>query len=389
MVLDIGGGGCSAAFIEVFEDENIHILGKGECIYPHPGFSQGAMYDPELVSKCAHDAIQNATKKEQHPPKELILSTTSKYMYGTQVHMVKTRQEDYAPISLSEMRSILHQSQSKSFQKAKDEISLELGTDDDTKIELLTSTLNRVMVDNYAVTNPVGMPGKSLDIRFYNAFAPASTERMLQNIGKQLGYTILGIIPRAYSVANILPLIEDESLSAICLYIGGQTTEIFVLHDGDIHKQKTIPLGDDHIVKRIQTLRDKDMFTAQTIKEAYIDDVLSSEDKEHIQMAIEPELDTWVSAIELTLWEFGIDPLPKLIMICGGGSKLPDRLDILNRAKLHERLPFIETPNIRKIHAKQLPYFRFKEKTLDMDTSLPLLGSALFAQDLSGNKSLL
>jgi len=67
------------------------------------------------------------------------------------------------------------------------------------------------------------------------------------------------------------------------------------------------------------------------------------------------DCEVWLSGVELALSEFSnLDLLPSRILLCGGGSNLPEIKEVLNSKSWYKNLPFAKKPQIHFIKPTDL-----------------------------------
>ncbi len=67
------------------------------------------------------------------------------------------------------------------------------------------------------------------------------------------------------------------------------------------------------------------------------------------------DCEVWVSGVALTLSELtNLDILPSRILLCGGGSNLPEIKEILESREWTQKLPFPKKPQISFVEPKMI-----------------------------------
>ena len=78
------------------------------------------------------------------------------------------------------------------------------------------------------------------------------------------------------------------------------------------------------------------------------------------------DCDVWLSGVALTLSEFSnVEVFPSRILLCGGGSKLPEIREALESSEWVKSLPFAKKPQISLINTKYISSLVDETKRLD------------------------
>ena len=68
---------------------------------------------------------------------------------------------------------------------------------------------------------------------------------------------------------------------------------------------------------------------------------------EKISQALKNDCEVWLAGVQLALEEFSnVDLLPSKILLCGGGSLLPDIKEYLEKKSWTKNLPFAKPPQV-------------------------------------------
>ena len=86
------------------------------------------------------------------------------------------------------------------------------------------------------------------------------------------------------------------------------------------------------------------------------------------------DCEVWLSGVALTLSEFeNVDILPSKILLCGGGSQLPEIKEVLESREWTQQLPFARKPQITFMQPKMITNMTDETKKLkDMQDVTPL-----------------
>jgi cell division protein FtsA len=140
---------------------------------------------------------------------------------------------------------------------------------------------------------------------------------------------------------------ESTDFSAIFIDIGGGTTDIAVVRNGGVEGTRMFAIGGRVFTKRIATELDKTFTEAEAKKIEYSAGKLSQKDTDKVKAGLDADCQVWLSGVELALGEFGeTDLLPSKILLCGGGSLLPEIKQYLETRDWVKRLPFARQPKV-------------------------------------------
>ena len=81
-----------------------------------------------------------------------------------------------------------------------------------------------------------------------------------------------------------------------------------------------------------------------------------------VKDAIAGDIEVWLSGVELSLAEFNrVDHLPSKILLCGGGTGLPEIVAALKGSSWYKELPFARKPTVNHISPTEVT--RVKDTT--------------------------
>lgn len=383
--LDIGTEFVKALIFETSDDKAI-IKGVGrqhQCLSDMQG---GAVTDIHGVIKNAEKALEEAASQAGVLPFQVIIGIAGELVKGTTTTIRYTRQNSREPITLPELKSIIARVQKKAFEKARQVLAWETGHRE-IDVRLVNAAIVDVKVDSYKVTNPLGFQGKEVEVGVFNAFAPIVHLGALQTIAEELDLDLISIAAEPYAVARSVGADESVEFSAIFLDIGGGTTDVAVVRSGGVEGTKMFALGGRTFTKRIASTLDVSFAQAEELKLAYSSGELKGERKEKIKQAVEADAEVWLSGIELTLEEFSnVDLLPSRILLCGGGSALPEIKKVLESAQWNKRLPFARQPTVNFIQPSEVSQVLDETKELTQPQDVTPMALASLAISLVGSE---
>lgn len=350
----------------------------------------GTVTDIHGVIKNCEAALERAAEQSGVLPDQVIIGIAGELVKGTTTTVKYTRARPKAKITMEELRDIITRVQKRSFDRARSILSWESGISE-IDVKLVNAAIVDVRIDGYRVTNPLGFQGKEVQVGVFNAFAPIVHLGALQTIAESLELDLLSITAEPYAVARCMGEAESSEFSAIFMDIGGGTTDIAVVSSGGVVGTKMFALGGRAFTKRLATVLGLSFAEAEELKLQYSRHELTDKvQEEKIREALKADCEVWSSGVELTLGEFNnVDLLPSRILLCGGGSALPDIEEALKNKKWSRKLPFSRKPTIHFIQPKDVANVEDKTGQIKDAQDVTPMAMANLAIELVGQEEVL
>ncbi|BCX13766.1 MAG: hypothetical protein KatS3mg085_298 [Candidatus Dojkabacteria bacterium] len=279
-------------------------------------------------------------------PEKAILGIAGELIQGVTILVNVDRENPDKPIDEKELNSTINKIKKTSFDSIKEELAEELGLRQ-AQITEIDTNINSVYIDGVKVINPVGFTGSELVYRVYSTFAPKVHVDSIKNVTNELGLVAEKIIVQPYALALAHEGARENNFSAILVDIGGGTTDVAIVENGDIVGTRMFAIGGRVFTKRIQKEFGCSYDEAENLKISYTDGKLSEKKKDQIKDAIREDISTWLTGLELALGDFeDVNNFPSQIYLCGGGAMLPDIQEGLLEHPWLQVLPFQKFPNI-------------------------------------------
>lgn len=339
-----------------------------------------------VIENCSL-AIKDAEKMAGIRPDQLIMGIAGELVKGATSSTNYTRQDPESKIDMDELRTIIHKVQWKAFDAVRAQLAFETGYNE-IDVKLVNAAIVDVKIDGYKVSNPLGFQGKDVTISIFNAFAPLVHFGALQTIAAELDFDLLAITAEPYAVARCLGD-EDGDLSAIFIDIGGGTTDIAIVREGTVEGTKMFTLGGRSFTKRLAQNLNISFPEAEEIKVSYANDRLEKQSHKIVRDCMKNDADVWLSGVALTLSEFDLDVLPSRIMLCGGGSHLPEIKEALETRDWTKGLPFTRKPHISFIQPKHVTNILDSTQNLTNPQDVTPMALANLALELAGEERIL
>ena len=351
--LDIGTEFVKTLIFKV-EGDKARVLGVGRQRQRLADIQGGVVTDIYGVIKNCEAALEQAATQAKIMPEQVIIGIAGELIKGTTSIVKYIRPDQDVKITAEELEDIIKQIQKRTFEKARKLLAFETGHKE-INVKLVNAAIVDVKIDGYHVTNPLGFTGKELEVSVFNSFAPNVHLGALQTIAESLDLDLLSIAAEPFAVARCMGPDQGNDFSAIFVDIGGGTTDIAVVSQGGLAGTKMFALGGRAFTKRITTVLNESFLEAEQDKIDYSAGKLNEEKREKIARALREDCDVWLSGVDITLGEFfDLDLLPSRILLCGGGSNLPEIERVLRDAKWSRELPFAKKPTVGFLKPKNV-----------------------------------
>ena len=384
VALDIGTENVKA-LIGKINDSNIDIIGVGKA---HQGLSDmqaGAVADIAAVTANCNMALAAAEEQAGISARAVVVGIAGELVKGTTINIRVTRKDTKKPLDVEEVEKIISLVQERAFEKAKEQISVELGGKE-VDVQLVNSALVRMEIDGYTVTNPVGFQGKEVSVQLYTAFAPLIHIGALEQVANQLDMDLLAVAAEPFAVARSVVGDDSESnISAILMDVGGGTTDIALLNEGGVQGTKMFGIGGRAFTRSVERDMGVTFDQAESMKISLSKGAVSGTTKNQAEKALNKTIQVWRSGVELALEEFqGLDHLPHNILLCGGGASLNQITEELEKSNWYRDLPFAKKPSVKYISPESVVGIVDTTDKLDDHTFITAMGLLRVGLDTIG-----
>lgn len=352
--LDIGTENVKALIAKVEGDE-LSIVGVGRAHQQLSDMQAGAISDISGVVANCDKALAQAETQAGVSVRTAVIGIAGELVKGTTTTVRCTRKNPTRPLDLAEFEKIIGLVQQRAQERARQQLAWEMGGKA-VEIRLVNSALVSIVIDNYAVTNPIGFQGKEVLVQLYTAFAPMIHIGALERTAQELDLDLLAVAAEPFAVArSVIGNDANATMSAILMDVGGGTTDIAVIHEGGVQGTKMFGIGGRAYTRSIEKTLGLEFDKAEEVKLALGGNRIPSHKVASIERALEKTLDVWTSGVELALGEFSqLDHLPSNVLLCGGGSSLELLTKRLESAEWYRKLPFTRQPIIQHIKPEEV-----------------------------------
>lgn len=383
--LDIGTEFVKTLIFKVEEDK-AKVIGVGKQRQRLADIQGGVVTDIYGVIRNCEAALDQAATQAKILPEQVVIGIAGELVKGITSDVKYIRPDQEAKITLTELEEIVRKVQKQTFERARKILAFETGHKE-VNVKLVNAAIVDVKIDGYHITNPLGFQGKEVEVSVFNCFAPNVHLGALQTIAESLDLDLLSIVAEPFAVARCMGPDQGTDFSAIFIDIGGGTTDIAVVSQGGLVGTKMFALGGRAFTKRVANVLGESFLEAEKDKLSYSSGEISPEKKEKIEKAIRTDSEVWLSGVQLTLEEFtGLDLLPSKILLCGGGSNLPDVQRVLSDDKWYRGLPFSKKPSVSFLKPDNLPSLIDETGELKNIEDVTPMALANLAIDVSGKE---
>lgn len=368
--------------------EVVQIVGAGKQRQRLTDMAGGAVTDIAGVVENCDAALRQAEEMAGIVAKDTVVGIAGELVRGGTTAVSYRRNKPDIKIDQQELMDIVERIQKQAFDEVRKQLSWETGNNE-LEVKLVNAAIVDVTIDGYRVTNPVGFQGRDVTIQVFNAFAPMVHLGALQTVAADLDLNLVNIAAEPFAVAKSVGTDDSTEFSAIFIDIGGGTSDIAVVNNGGVEGTQMFAIGGRSFTKRLANEFGISFDEAEELKLKHAAGKLSETQSRQITKALDTDVETWLSGVELALSEFDhMEHLPTRIMLCGGGSGLPEIKHALNETDWHKGLPFVRKPNISFVMPKDVNHVVDTTDSLDSPQDITPMGLANLGLDVVGSESI-
>lgn len=369
-------------------EQIIEIIGAGKKRQRLSDMSGGAVTDIAGVVDNCDAALRKAEQQAGVVAKNAILGIAGELVKGGTTSVSYRRSKPDVHIDMAELQDIIGRIQKEALNSVRKQLRWETGTED-LEVKLVNAAVVDVKIDGYRVTNPIGFQGKDVTIQVFNAFAPMVHLGALQTVASDLDLNCINIAAEPFAVAKSVGADDSSEFSAIFIDIGGGTSDIAVVNNGGVQGTQMFAIGGRSFTKRISTSLGVSFDEAEEIKLKYSAGELDEKRQKAVREALGPDIEVWLSGVELALAEFDqLDHLPPRILLCGGGSALPEIKEALGETDWHKSSAFARKPSVDFISPAEVNRVIDSTGKLTSPQDITPMGLANLGLDILGSQSL-
>lgn len=385
IALDIGTEFVKSLIFRI-EDRKAIVEGVGRQRQRLTDMHGGGVTDIHGVIENCEKSLEQAAEMAKFLPDQVIIGIAGELVKGTTTTIRYVRPEPNKEITYDELKDIITRVQRRAFDHARAVLSWETGHEE-IDVRLVNAAIVDVRIDGYRVTNPLGFKGREVQVGVFNAFAPIVHLGALQTVAERLDLDLLSVTAEPYAVARCTEAGTSPEFSAIFMDIGGGTTDVAVVRAGGVAGTRMFALGGRAFTKRIGNALNHSFAEAEDLKLRYSRGEVTADERHSMKEILSTDVEVWFAGVELSLSDFpNVDLLPSKILLCGGGSNLPDLVEKLKTASWSKKLPFARKPAVHHIQPEDVVNVQDKTGLLTEPQDVTPMALCSVALDLVGEE---
>ncbi len=365
----------------------VEVIGVGRQRQRLTDMAGGAVTDIAGVVENCDAALRRAEEMAEVVAKDAVLGIAGELVKGGTTSVSYRRARPDVKIDQAEMMDIIGRIQKQAYEEVRKQLMWETGKKE-LEVKLVNAAVVDVHIDGYRVTNPVGFQGKDVTIQIFNAFAPMVHLGALQTVAADLDLNLVNIAAEPFAVAKSVGADDSTEFSAIFIDIGGGTSDIAVVNNGGVEGTQMFAIGGRSFTKRIASTLGVTFDSAEKLKLDHSAGKLDEKKEKEVSEALKNDAETWISGVELALGEFDtLEHLPNRILLCGGGSALPEIKAALTHENWYKGLPFTRKPTVDFVKPKEVNRVIDSTGELTSPQDITPMGLANLGLDIVGSDS--
>jgi len=363
--LDIGTEFAKALVLSVERDDEGRLVGivrgSGRQRQGLTHMQSGTVSDIDAVVANCRLAVDAAREMAGRKPMAAVIGIAGELVKGTTTVSTARRDDPRRGLDEAELSRLVTRAQQAALREAEERIRWESGVDR-LDVRLVHAAIVEMRIDGYPVSNPIGFTGSQVELHLFNAYAPMVHLGALASVAAALDLELLGVIAEPYAVATCLDAGELGDAGAVFVDVGGGTTDVALVRGGGIGGTKMLALGGRAFTKGLVERLGVSFADAERAKLAVSSD---GGGRAEVSETLLDDARIWRDGVELMIGDLaGEDLLPGRILLCGGGSDLPQVRQVLDEDQWWSRLPFARRPKVRALAPDEVVGLRDATGTL-------------------------
>jgi cell division protein FtsA len=310
---------------------------------------QGAIADVERVTEACNRALEAAEDMAGVVPGQAVVGIGGELVKAFSSAIVYPRPRPDQRLRESELRSTLQLVERRALREGQHLLELE-GANAPTEGRLVQSTVTQVRIDGSPVANPLGQPGKSLEVTVFNTFAPLAQVEAVETLARELDLELTEIVAQPYALARATATEEDWATGALYVDVGGGSTDVALVRGGVVESTRMFALGGRSFTRRLSQTMACSFDEAEARKIRHSDGLLPPDRDREVSAILAADVEVLLQGLSLCLEELAQgEALPDALYVCGGGSLLPELVSDLLAGDWREGLPFASEPRVRRL----------------------------------------
>lgn len=307
----------------------------------------GTILDQETVVENSRLVVEklSAAVDEKDRPRKMVLGMAGELINGISITVNYERGKIASKkMDSTEIESIVETVIADILNNGKSELAKRLSTTIEN-VDVLQIMVTGMAADRVPVESLEGLAPTEVTLFIYASFAPKSYVDILRDIAKQLGLQIASIVTQPFAVSRSFSGSSERSFSGIFVDIGGGTTDIALVQNGNNIQTKMFAFGGRAFTKKISKHMDISYQLAEGRKIKYSTGELPLDVRDEVRRLISSDVNLWIDALEIGLSELeNVKSFPGQFYMCGGGAMLPDLREAILAFPWYKNLPFDKIP---------------------------------------------
>jgi cell division protein FtsA len=250
--IDLGSAKICAVVAEITQ-EGLRYRGHG--LVESRGTRKGLIADLEKATAGVQKAVEEAERLVESPVERAVVGVAGPHIRGV---------NSQGGVTLgSRPREITREDVRLAVEKARG-IALPA---DRQPLHLLPQEY--IVDDQRGIQDPLGMIGKTLEVRVHVATASASATQSIVTVLNKAGIQVEDTVFEPLACADAV-LRSDERELGVCLAdIGAGSTDLIVFHEGAVQHTGAVPIGGDHFTNDVAVGLRTPLADAEKIKKQF------------------------------------------------------------------------------------------------------------------------
>jgi cell division protein FtsA len=317
----------------------------------------GVILNEETVLENARLVVQKLSDAvdPEDRPKRMVLGMAGELINGITINVQYDRGRQAGKrITDQESQLIINSVISDILENGKAELAKRLGETED-QVEVLQITVTGLGADGISVPELEGTAPHDVQLNLYASFAPKAYIDTLRKLSQELGLGIASIVTQPFAVSRAFLGNDDPNFSGIFIDIGGGTTDVALVQNGNNIQTKMFAFGGRAFTKRISQSMETSFNVAEGRKIKYSLGELPLDMRDEVRRSLSSDVSLWVEALEVALEDLeNVKQYPGQFYMCGGGAMLPDLKEAILAYAWYKRLPFKRIPKVQLVTPDKL-----------------------------------